>query len=338
MMQTASLPVLSRSVYSDEVLEGIFRSFQKDDIESVNFAVTLALDFIEKGESEFLNRTSGRFLAVLLTLLRGVNENVLTNRILISYRKEVERACRTMTLEDVEGYSIRLGIDANLEFEEECISVSLRDYVGIAGRISGSTHHLIFQELRHGRVFLNRDQVAKLLREYFYNNVRAFYDSLTYEGAVRITSPYQKETGYVRELYLKNAGKNSPELGEVEAEKFPPCIKEYVKQVSEGINIPHLARFTMVSFLHKIGLQNNSIMEIFRTAPDFNEKITSYQVNHITGESSGTQYSPPKCVTLQSNHLCYKGDDPLCNKEWLKHPLRYYEIKKSAKERGVKKS
>ncbi len=336
MMGNSSLPVLFRETFTTQSLENLFHSYSQKDTDEVISAINLALEFIEKGEPELLSYISDRFLAILLTFLRAVDENVLTNRILITYRKEIEKKCRDLPLEEIEEYSKKLGMDANMEFEDEMISVSLKDYLGIAGRISGSTYRLVYQDIRHGRIFVDREHVLKLIREYFYSNMKNFYDEMPADKARDITSPFAKATDTAKELFKSKAGLTSPELGEVESTKFPPCIKEYIKQVSEGVNIPHMARFTMVSFLHKIGLENQKIMDIFKTAPDFNEKVTTYQVNHITGETSGTQYSPPKCVNLQSNHLCYKGEDPLCNTEWLKHPMRYYEIKKSSRSESKK--
>ncbi|MCL5440233.1 MAG: DNA primase, partial [Candidatus Thermoplasmatota archaeon] len=64
--------------------------------------------------------------------------------------------------------------------------------------------------------------------------------------------------------------------------------------------------------------------------PDFNQRITEYQVDHVTGQISGTEYSPPKCEVLRSNHVCYWGEDKLCHQEWLRHPLQYYAVKKKS--------
>jgi len=64
-------------------------------------------------------------------------------------------------------------------------------------------------------------------------------------------------------------------------------------------------------------------MRLFATAPDFKEAYTRYQVEHITGKTSSTQYSPPKCDTLVSSGVC-PGPNALCRQ--IRHPLSYYRV------------
>ena len=65
---------------------------------------------------------------------------------------------------------------------------------------------------------------------------------------------------------------------------------------------------------------------IFSSSPDFNEQLARYQVDHITGMSSGIEYLPPECDTMKSRGVCFDPDS-LCKKSWLTHPLSYYRIK-----------
>ena len=64
-------------------------------------------------------------------------------------------------------------------------------------------------------------------------------------------------------------------------------------------------------------------MRLFATAPDFKESFTRYQVEHISGKTSGTQYSSPKCDTLVSSGVC-PGPNALCRQ--IRHPLSYYRV------------
>ena len=74
-------------------------------------------------------------------------------------------------------------------------------------------------------------------------------------------------------------------------------------------------------------------------APDFDESVTRYQVEHITARDGGRGYAPSECATLVTHGLCFKdgnklskvaGDqasDPLCHEPFLRHPLQYYRIR-----------
>ena len=49
------------------------------------------------------------------------------------------------------------------------------------------------------------------------------------------------------------------DLGKIESEYLPPCIKAIIANVQNGINIGHEARFSMVTFLHHAGMSNDEI-------------------------------------------------------------------------------
>lgn len=329
MMSDQPSKIFSKSLFDFNINKKIFTSVKKEDNETVNSSISFLMDFLQSTrEKEADQRIRAKLLPAIIIILRSLSEPVLSNRIMIHFRKLVEQEGQKMGMEDLEGSLRALGIDADFDANEDLLSVPLKDYVAIAGKISGSSYHLIYQDLRSGRVFLNKDHALKVLREHFYRRIREYYDSIPQDEAISATESYLKNITEIRNVYTRTLGKVDLGFGAVESDKFPPCIREYLKQVSEGVNIPHLARLTLVSFLRAVGMPNEKIMEIFRNAPDFNESITEYQVNHITGKTSGTKYSPPKCETLQSNHLCYKGDDPICSKAWMKHPLTYYRYKK----------
>jgi DNA primase large subunit len=118
-------------------------------------------------------------------------------------------------------------------------------------------------------------------------------------------------------------------MGPIDDASFPPCMKTILTMMRAGENVPHTGRFAIVSFLHTIGMSADRIMELFSTAPDFDARKSEYQVRHITGEISGTEYSPPECSTMKSYGICYNPDQ-LCQQEWMTHPLKYY---RSAKRR-----
>jgi len=73
-------------------------------------------------------------------------------------------------------------------------------------------------------------------------------------------------------------------------------------------------------------MDSSDILEAFSTAPDFDTSKSEYQIKHITGESSGTEYSTPECSTMKSYGICFDPDE-LCGRDWMKHPLSYYRAK-----------
>jgi hypothetical protein len=124
-------------------------------------------------------------------------------------------------------------------------------------------------------------------------------------------------------------------FGKVDLSLMPPCMQHILGQLQRGENAAHNARFAIVTFLHKIGMSSEQIMGLFAQAPDFKEEMTRYQVEHITGVSSGTTYNVPGCDNLQTFNLCHADD--LCRTTFrdgrarVRYPGDYYRFMQEAK-------
>ena len=269
-------------------------------------------------------------LPLSLWILRNVDEHILTSRVLNHARDLVEKFITSSSVDpdDVPDYARRYGVQMEYNGEDGTFAVPVNEFVTFTSRLSGYRYRLVYQNLTSGTVYADRDTAAKVVREAFVRRAFQSYGEVNQGDTTRVLLPMKASVDQVVEKLESSGIKKNFDLGEVDFSLFPPCIKEYISQMQEGINLPHMARFTLVSFLHKIGMKNEGIIGLFKTAPDFRESLTTYQVNHVTGEISSTEYSPPKCNVLQSNHLCYMGEDTLCHQEWLKHPLQYYTVKK----------
>lgn len=268
---------------------------------------------------------------LILWILRAIGEKILTARIINQQRDSLEEILINSDPEDIEEYALKTGFIIEYDVVNKNFKIPVESFVKFASRLSGSRYRLAFQSISKGKVFVSTNVVSKIIREFFVQRSFEIYDSIKPETALDSLELISDFIYSMRQLYKTYEAKRNFELGDVDFSLFPPCMKEYIKQMKEGVNLPHLGRFTLVSFLSKVGMSRDEIIDLFKTAPDYNERMTVYQVDHVTGKISGTEYSPPKCAVLKSNHLCYMGEDPLCNKEWLVHPLQYYSIKKRPK-------
>lgn len=269
-------------------------------------------------------------LPLSLWILRNVDEHLLTSRVLNHARDLVDNFISSAKVlpDYIPDYASRYGVVMEYNEEDGTFAVPASEFVTYTSRLSGFKYRLVYQNVVSGTVYTDRDTAAKVIREAFVRKAFDSYNKINKGDTTRVLIPIKSSIDQVVETLESSGIKKNFDLGEVDFSLFPPCIKEFISQMQDGVNLPHMARFTLVSFLHKIGMDNTGIIGLFKTAPDFRESLTTYQVNHVTGEISSTEYSPPKCTVLESNHLCYKGDDPLCAKDWLNHPLKYYTIKK----------
>ena len=118
----------------------------------------------------------------------------------------------------------------------------------------------------------------------------------------------------------------------IKVANMPPCIKKLVDTLSSGGRLSHLGRFTLTSFFVSTGASEEDIMNFFKSASDFDENKTKYQIEHISGIKGGkTKYKPPKCGTLKTHGLCFSPDE-ICNR--IAHPLSYYKLKIKVQKRN----
>jgi DNA primase large subunit len=97
-----------------------------------------------------------------------------------------------------------------------------------------------------------------------------------------------------------------------DAKDYPPCIKHALEEMNNGINLPHSARLMLATYMLTVGKSVNEIVMLFQNAPDYNERITRYQVEHLAGiRGSHKKYSVPSCQKLRNESLCFAIEE--CN-------------------------
>ena len=229
----------------------------------------------------------------------------------------------------------------NIEIWEERAAMDVVSYVKNTAQMKDMRKKLLFQDVRNGMVYFERkegDESGEYMGVIFRSFQQALQKRIESELPLKVPPEFCGELEpiiKILEFIINNYYENYhlENLGEVEAEKFPPCMKRLFSMAKSGVNLPHSGRFAITSFLHRVGMPVDDIVRVFSASPDFNESITRYQVRHIAGEISGVEYMPQKCSVMVSEGLCYKPDE-LCKKEWMTHPLIYYRVKKEGKKHG----
>ncbi len=184
--------------------------------------------------------------------------------------------------------------------------------------------------LANGTVSLTKVKMDRLAQSALQKKIEM---ELPLPIADNVTERLENDLAQVKEQFavLKKQLPDT-DLGRINLAHFPPCMKRLVGMAQRGENISHSGRFALTTFLHAIGASNEEILKVFAGSPDFDESIAMYQIEHITGVTSGTEYSPPECATMKSQGIC-EDPDKLCSYDWMTHPMKYYR----AKDRGRKK-
>ena len=76
----------------------------------------------------------------------------------------------------------------------------------------------------------------------------------------------------------------------------------------------------LATYLLSRGYNVKEIAPYFKNAPDYNESITLYQLNHLAGKSgNNTKYACQSCAKLKSANLCYATSE--C--EGIHNPMQF---------------
>ncbi|MGA1866006.1 MAG: hypothetical protein ACMUFK_00900 [Thermoplasmatota archaeon] len=215
-------------------------------------------------------------------------------------------------------------VEFPMEAETREYWVRFTGYLPPKRNVSGPEWDLSNLPLKKGHVRLNRRTYIRMVQEL----VKARVEEGLYRKMELPGNPVLSEM--IRGLKTKVDGRKrrcSPtELGRITITRLPPCMRQILGMSQAGENLPHHARFSLVTFLNAIGMSSEEIFKVFTGSPDFKEDIVRYQVDHITGTTSATSYSTPNCDTMKTGGICF-NPDALCEKEWLTNPLKYYRIK-----------
>jgi len=188
--------------------------------------------------------------------------------------------------------------------------------------------------LKGGYVQLTKDEAARLIEEEVQRKIL----EKTKRPPIEPPAALQKALEDLKQI----ASVRSPIQPTIESlvvtEDMPPCIKRLLDTLSSGGRLSHIGRFTLTSFLVNVGATEDDVMKLFKSASDFDETKTRYQVEHISGKRGGrTKYTPPRCDTLKTHGICVVPDE-LCQK--IRHPLTYYKRRRRRyqSEKGSKKT
>lgn len=235
-------------------------------------------------------------------------------------RYESQRAF-TFLLDEEEAKKAHVARSAGLGIGGSTLPVV--QYTEIVAGLHEDRWRLVNRQVTQGRVAVSPAEMNELLRE----QIRVvLLRQLPLRVPEKICRLLGSQVDEIKEAYQRTI---LEQFGEVEEDCFPPCMQALRGALAGGTNIPHSGRFALTAFLHNIGMNAASIIELYCRAPDFDVQKTQYQVEHISGRG-GTEYTAPSCAAMRTYGLCVKSD-PLCAK--VNHPLNYYRARKRKGER-----
>jgi DNA primase large subunit len=208
--------------------------------------------------------------------------------------------------------------------EDGGFAVGFADFLRFSATMRDKSWKLVNQSIHQGSVIVNKDRLARIVEQMLTEKISS---ELPLEVNDEVVEAFRPTTEEIRSILEdKRKEMRAEGMGTLSIVRLPPCMKKLLAMIRGGENVPHSGRFALVAFLHTLGMDSQEILKTFSTAPDFDPSKSEYQIRHITGDISGTEYTPPECSTMRSYGICFDPDQ-LCGDGKIKHPLMYYRVK-----------
>jgi len=291
-----------------------------------SFGIERVMNAFERGdvgdrklisESDFLSEILSYPIAKMISVC--VRDSFMVKRYALG---EAKRAYRHL-LEESQDFILLIGKELGLDtkLHEDGFDLHFVDYLRYAPT-SYKKWKLVNREMRRGFVYLDKRDMVRILQEAIMSKI--VEDISTKPCIEDVEDIFGEEIARIREELGRYKKRISTQpVGRISVDNMPPCMKEILRMIQSGENVPHMGRFSFVAFMHSLGASREDIFKLFSSAPDFDEERTRYQIDHITGRISSTEYSPPSCEKMKTYGLCPSDKvDDLCKK--VRHPISYY--------------
>jgi len=268
-------------------------------------------------------------VAVMMVIY--MNDKLLKRRYALAEAKRAYHLLRQESEEKITTIAKRFNLSIkhvktyieNLKTTSSGFYLDFTNYLKDTGIFHERKWKLVNRAMKHGEVQVTKDEVARLLAE----EIRAYMEEkLNVKTDFKLPQDVADRIEKLKQLHLALRKMHEEEMPkETMVDAFPPCVQRLYKTALDKGHLSHIERFTLTAFLLNTGMPIENVIECFRPASDFSEKMTRYQVEHIAGgRGGGEKYVPPKCDTLRTHGICPGGDE-ICERAW--RPLRYYQRK-----------
>jgi DNA primase large subunit len=246
-------------------------------------------------------------IAIVLLKLSGLN--TLINRFSLAEarraEKFLERDLVSNSNKTSEEFAIKIFRDVfsvTIKKSGNYFVIPISDYLQHAVNFHELEWKLVNRHVENGMVFLSPHESVRLIRKelggYIGSRIKAANTPTMSKG-------FEDKVHRLSDLAKKFV------VNTVVTGAYPPCIEHAIEILNKGENLSHSGRFMLATFLLGRGQSIDEIAPLFKNAPDYNEKVTRYQIKQLSGEAGGnkTKYACPSCEKIKSNDLCFITPD-----------------------------
>lgn len=259
-------------------------------------------------------------IAIILLKLSGMN--TLIKRFSLAEARRAEKYLEkdlanfsNKTKEDLAIKIIKDLFSVNVKKQNDYFVIAVPEYLKRSVGFHEREWKLINRKVEDGKVFLTSHEAVRLIRRELDKYINSKINSVKTPNMIAsLQEPVNRLNSLAKRFSTPNFVRT----------EYPPCIKHAIDVLDKGENLSHSGRFMLATYLLSIGQTVEKIAPLFKNAPDYNEKITLYQLNHLSGNSGGgTGYKCPSCDKIKSKDLCFATAD--C--EGIINPLQFRKKK-----------
>jgi DNA primase large subunit len=245
-------------------------------------------------------------ISIVLLKLSGLNTLINKFSLAEARRAEkfLERDLVSNSNKTSEEFAIKIFreiFSITIKKAEDYFVISISDYLRHAVNFHELEWKLVNRHVENGMVFLTPHESARLIRK----ELGVYIDA-----RIRAANTPSMSKGFEDKVNKLSALTKKFAVNTVVSTEHPPCIKHAIEALNNGENLSHSGRFMLATFLLGRGQTIDEIAPLFKNAPDYDEKVTRYQIKQVAGETgSNIKYSCPSCEKIKSNDLCYATPD-----------------------------
>jgi DNA primase large subunit len=259
---------------------------------------------LERYEVEILT-----FLVGIL-IIKAINSDTLTkkhclceairaeNFLVRDLKAQGERSNRIFLIFKVFNELLKMDVFPSSKYQLPMFEVKVTDYLKRSHLFHEQEWKLANRLVHEGRVFLDPDETVRLIRSEVAN--------LLLQRIRQMNPSHIPATIREHASILKSSIPVAGPKVDYAPLAYPPCIDHALDQMEAGENLPHSARVMLATYMLAIGKNIDEIVSLFKNAPDYDEMVSRYQVEHLAGErGSRIRYLVPSCAKLRNDGLCY---------------------------------
>ncbi len=233
----------------------------------------------------------------------------LGERVLLTYIKNNFLINKYAILESKRAYSyLQEEDEENIKKIEEDLGINVDgNYIDIVDFIKYAPkdkyYRLIKREFKKGKIKINKHEEKRIIAEAI---------KIKFLKIPKINMEKNKTLEKYKELLISSLPK--PKIPKINTNSIAPCMRAIIDMLKKHENVGHTGRWLLAVYLINKGMETEKIIKIFSNAPDFDEKITRYQIEHAKKK----KYMMPNCSLVMSYGYCIKD----CG---IKNPLNWRE-------------